>query len=685
MLGRTDRRLRMVALLLIFAIFGSAAMLRLGYWQVVAAPDLAMQALSSMTVPESIKLTRADIVDRDGVVLAQSAFFDRLDVHPKDIKPEYREGIVETLTPILGLDTAEQAAYRTKLSSDRPWDWLERRISQEQSVEIRLARDQGKLPGIALEPLEVRRYPRKGGQGGTSLGSHLLGFVAGDGIGGYGVERLYDDRLTGRDTGSLKLASIAGVDLDLRPADDEFDVPPLELTIDAKLQRQLESELSTARIADKAKSASAIVMNAHTGAILASASVPGYDANDFATVAQDSMGRLRNPIVSEVFEPGSVMKIFTATAALQRGAVTPQTKIKDEGKMEFYKHTIHNNDKRGLGPITVKEVIARSRNVGTAKIAQRLAPNDTQKAARQLYDLWKRVGLVGKTGVDIANEEGGIYWDPSEFQWAPVDLANRAFGQGVAVTLVQLATGFSTVVNGGFRVQPHVVAEGEAAQAPRQRVLKSKVAHQAQDILVHVTGSVPWYARGSLVPGYVIGGKTGTAQIWDPTIGKSGDWKKNRFNHNFVGFVGTNRPEVVIAVRIEEATPKKSRIGVDLEIESYELFQMIARGAVKHLGMKRSKDKEAGLPILGTEAAKVLTPDRHSEARKHEKKQQRQEARRRKAERAERADRADRAEARSERAEARSEPSDSERVKGRDRRGDRGGGQGARSSGTADT
>ena len=132
-------------------------------------------------------------------------------------------------------------------------------------------------------------------------------------------------------------------------------------------------------------------------------------------------------------------------------------------------------------------------------------------------------------------------------------------------------------------------------------------------------------------------------------------------------------------MRIEEATPKKSRIGVDLEIESYELFQMIARGAVKHLGMKRSKDREAGLPILGTEAAKVLTPDRNSEARKHEKKQQRQEARRRKAERAERA------EARSERAEAKSEPSDPERAKGRDRGVDRGGGQGARSSGTADT
>ena len=193
--------------------------------------------------------------------------------------------------------------------------------------------------------------------------------------------------------------------------------------------------------------------------------------------------------------------------------------------------------------------------MGTAKIAAMLAPKDTQKAAHLLYDFWDKVGLVGRTGVDIASEEAGIWWDPDVYQWAPVDLANRAFGQSVGVTLLQLATGYSTFVNGGFRVQPHVVVDGEAAAVPRQRVLKADVAHQALDILTHVTGSVSYYARGSLIPGYMIGGKTGTAQIWDPSIGQSGAWKRNRFNHSFIGFVGGDRPEVVIAVRIEEAVP----------------------------------------------------------------------------------------------------------------------------------
>ena len=537
MAGRTDRRLRMVALLLAFLVFGTAAMLRLGYWQVVAAPDLVVRAVDTMAPPLEPKLARGEIVDRAGVTLAQSASFDRLDAHPKDIPAERREEIVETLAGILGLGAAERQAYLAKLSTDRAWDWLARRLTPEESVAVTLAMDEGTLPGISLEPLEARVYPRHGGQGHTTLASHLLGFVAGDSGGAYGLERVYEDRLAGRVSSPVQEASIAGIDSGLTSVRDldGLVVSPLRLTIDARFQRQLESELNTARIADRAKSVSAVVMDPYSGAILASASVPGYDANDFATVAQEGMDLLRDRIVSDIYEPGSVMKIFTATAALDRGVVTPETKILDQARLEFYQHTVRNSDGKGMGWLPVKDVIANSRNVATAKMAALLAPKDTQKAARLLYGMWRRVGLAGKTGVDMASEEAGIYWDPATYQWAEVDLANRAFGQGVAVTLLQLARGFSTLVNGGFLVQPHVVADGEAAAIPKERVLRPKVAAQVQDILVYVTGSVPHYARGTLIPGYLIGGKTGTAQIWDLD---KGDWKRNRFNHSFIGFIG---------------------------------------------------------------------------------------------------------------------------------------------------
>ena len=619
MLGRTDRRLRMVALLVVFAVFGSATMLRLGYWQVVAAPDLVDKAIDTMAPPPRLTLARAEIVDRDGVTLAQSATFDRLDANPRDIPAERRADIVATLTEILDLGSAEQAAYLAKLSSGAAWDWLARRLSPEQSVEVALAKDGGKLPGVTLAAIESRVYPRDGGQSGTSLASHLLGFVAGDSGGAYGVERLYESRLTGTDDRSLDVASIAGAaaaagDVTLTDLDG-LQVPPLRLTIDARLQRQVEIELNAARLANDAKSVSAIVMDPYTGAILASASVPAFDANDYGTVAQDDPGLLRDRVISGIYEPGSVMKAFTVTAALESGAVTPQTKILDQPRLAVQGGEVRNSGESiGLAP--VKDIIARSRNVGTSKIAFRMAPRDHQKAAHILFDMWERVGMVGKTGVDMAGEEAGIWYDPDQYGWAEMDLANRSFGQGVGVTLMHLVTGYATLVNGGFRVQPHVVADGETATVRRERAVSSKVAGQAREMLGYVIGSVPSYARGALIPGYMIGGKTGTAQIWDPSIGQNGGWKRNRFNHSFVGFVGANRPEALIAIRIEEAVPKATKPYLDLNIESYELFQMIARAAIKNLDIKRSHDPYAGLPIPGTDAAKEPMFERALQAAK---------------------------------------------------------------------
>ncbi len=610
MLGRTDSRLRMVGILMVFVIFATAAGLRLGYWQVVAAPELSKVAVTRMSKPEVVRIARAPIVDRNGRALARTVSLDRLNAHPVLIKPEARQGVVDVLTEILQLSPAEQQQYLDRISTDHEWVRLDMRLTQKESVDVGLEMAAGHLPGVELEPFDVRSYPSSGGQGGTSLASHLIGFVAGDGRGATGVERLYDARLTTPVESSVELASLSGTAIDL----GEGDAPPLELTIDQKLQRQLEKELTSARLTTSAKSVSAIIMDPYTGEILASASSPGYDANDYAEVASDHPDRLRDPVVSDLYEPGSVMKIFTATAAIDNGVVTPQTKIRDVPQIKFHGATVHNSDWKGMGTIPVKDVVAYSRNVGITKVAEKLAPRSTTAAARKLYELWDRIGLVGKTGIDIAGEESGIYCDPDAgCPWAPVDLANRAFGQGVSVTLLQLANGISTIVNGGYRVQPHVVAESDAAQVPKRRVLRAKVAREALDILVRVTGAVPWYAEGALIPGYMIGGKTGTAQIWDS---RKGNWKKNIFNHTFVGFVGGDEPDVVIAVRLEE--PKVKVLGqgnIEVKIQSYELFQNIARSAIKRLGVNKSKDKNAGLPIIGSQAAQWLTPQRNLQAR----------------------------------------------------------------------
>ena len=618
-LGRTDSRLRMIAIMLVFAVFGTAAGVRLGYWQVVAADDLTAQVIAVWNASKQVKTERADIVDRNHVTLAKTSSFDSIVAYPDLIDPEDDESLVAALGAILGLKAGDRAEYLQAIEDSRAqggqWLKLENQISLKQSTQVAEAIDSGQLRGIDLEPVDVRYYPRKGGQPGTSLASHLLGFVRADARGGEGIERYYDDQLTTVDPGLVDLASIDGA-ADLAGVDPT----PLRLTIDAKLQRQVEVELNGARNANRAKSASALIMDPHTGEILAAASVPGYDAEDFAEIASKDIGRLRNRVFSDQYEPGSVMKIFTATAALDLGVVTPNTIIGDQKKLQFWTDTVQNADHKSQGDLKVKDVIAWSRNVATAKIARRLAPNSTQLAGRRLYDLWQKVGMTRRTGVDISSEATGMWSDPDDYQWSAVDLANRAFGQGVSVTLPQLARGVSTLVNGGYLVQPHLAVDGELANVEPKRVLRAKTAREAREILVHVTGSRPWYAEGTLIPGYQIGGKTGTAQIWDTTkldkkTGLRGGWKDRRFNHSFVGFVGGRKQEYVIAVRLEEPVPISVSQGkIPLELESYEVFQMLARATITQLDMKRSKDPEAGRPIIGTDAAEVLDPVRNREA-----------------------------------------------------------------------
>ena len=609
MMGRTDSRLRMVAILVAFAVIGVAATARLGYWQVVASEELSARIVAgkaNTAKANAPRTTRADIVDRRGKVLAKTPSFDNLVAYPDVIDPDALELSVDLLTGLLDVNDRERLEYIDRLTDAiverEQCLTLRPRMAWEESEEVEAAMREQLLPGFGLTSGDVRNYPQRGGEPGTTLASHIVGYVRGDDTGGEGVERYYDERLTTVDPQSVDTATIGGTPV----VADILEPEPLEMTIDARLQRAVERDLHAIMTANRAKSVSAIIMDPATGAILAAASVPAYNAEDYAAIALKDMGSLKNRLYKDAFEPGSVMKIFTVTAALDLGLVTPNTIIADQKVLKFWEYEVTNADLGSKGDLKVKDVIALSRNVATAKIARRLAPNSTQKAARRLFDLWQKVGMPGPTGADVSGEATGIWYDPKDYLWAPVDLANRAFGQGVSVTLPQLARGFSTIVNGGFVVQPHLATNGAQAQVEPQRTLKAKTANQAKDILRQVTGAVPWYAKGALIPGYDIGGKTGTAQIWDS---KKDQWKKTRFNHSFIGFAGGRKQEYVIAVRLEEPEPIHVKQGdIPLRIESYEAFQTIARTTIDKLKMKKSKDPRAGMPIPGTDAARQLAP-----------------------------------------------------------------------------
>ena len=195
------------------------------------------------------------------------------------------------------------------------------------------------------------------------------------------------------------------------------------------------------------------------------------------------------------------------------------------------------------------------------------------------------MGFGRPTGMDVSGEVGGIVRDPTIQHWSQLDLANGAFGQGVAVTLMQLATAYSAMVNGGTLVTPHVVlAVGQ--NATRGRVMTSDTSHRLTSLMAHVLNTVPWYRDKTLVPHLAMGGKTGTAQIWDPKANHGrGAWKKT-YNYSFIGYVGKDRPQLVIAVTIHEARPLHvSQGNLPLAVESYELYRRIATDAMATLDL----------------------------------------------------------------------------------------------------
>ena len=592
MLGRTDSRGRLLVLLVVF-MFGSFALTaRLAYWQVVDRERLASEALAQTTVTLDTPSKRGDIYDRTGtVVLATTVQRERLVAAPDQLTPERRRATVSELVRILALDEPATVALRNSLAGNAKYLILRHGLERAVADQIRTAIAEKRAFGLSLEPEPERVYPHAGGGRGSSLAAHLLGFVNREGTGQYGVEQSYQAALAGeprvvvaeRDASGLAMLDEATVTTAGQPGTD------LRLTIDAGLQLRVEQELLAAWIADRATRASAVVMDPYTGEIYAMATYPSYDGNDYKAIAATDPERFLDPVVSTVYEPGSVFKMMTAAAALANGSVSPSTRIKDVGtlRLDKGKTKIDNADRKGMGWMTFEDGIAYSRNVVAAKVALGLGET-TQESSSILYDMWSKLGYGEPTGIDVAGEVGGIMRDPGLTRWREIDLANGAFGQGVAVTPIQLAMAYAALLNGGTVVQPHVVkavGEHDVVVAPRREgVVDGSLSTTLVKMMRHVVTEVPFYRDRTLVPGYDVGGKTGTAQILDPEAnGGRGAWKVNLFNYSFVGFIGreTDVPDLVVAIRIEEAKPTVVKVGrLEMPVMSFELFRRIATDAI---------------------------------------------------------------------------------------------------------
>jgi cell division protein FtsI (penicillin-binding protein 3) len=596
MAGRTDSGRRLLVLLVVFVVAAGALVTRLGYWQLAQHDQLVASARRQIYSQQTVPSRRGQIYDRSGtIVLAASVMRDRLIVTAEHMTEADRTRMVDFLTTQLDLDPEAAATIQARLETGRPYLVLAKDLAPETSQAIERAANEAGIDGISFESDSIRSYPQGGGGPNSTLAANLIGFVNREGQGNYGVEQYYQDVLAGQPKVVEADRDASGKPL----AETERTVEPgvpgadIQLTIDAGLQLALEQEVMAAGIADSAKSVSAVVIDPWTGEVYAEATWPSYDANDYAAVATADASRFQDPVVSQVYEPGSVFKMMTVLAALEHGTTTLSTVYKDTGRMKLDggKTRISDSDNRAMGEMKLEDAIAYSRNIVAAKVAFGLAPTRSE-ASSILHEVWTRLGFGKPTGIDLAGEVRGLVNDPAITSWREIDLANGSFGQGVAVTQIQLAAAYAALVNGGVLVHPHVVASVDAkpvtytSEAP---VLDPSLSPELAGLLEHVLKS-PWYADKARVPGYWIGGKTGTAQVWDQALNR---WTPNMYNFSCIGYIGrqAGHPDLVVAVRIGDTHPLRNPLGqLILPINSTELFRRVATDAITTAGL---------LPVLG--------------------------------------------------------------------------------------
>jgi cell division protein FtsI (penicillin-binding protein 3) len=590
-LGRTDSARRLIVLLVIFGIAGSGLLVRLGYWQFAQRDKLLDAAHRQIYLRTEVASRRGEIYDRSGtVLLASSVIHERLIVSAVHLSADDQAAMVAFLAPALGLDPVAADALRQKLAQGKPYNVVAKGLTPEQADAIKAGAVAAGVGGISVETEAVRDYPQAGGAPGTSLASQLLGFVNREGQGQYGVEQYYQSQLAGQpeiveadkdangqaivDTEHVVEAGLPGQDI--------------RLTIDAGLQLAMEQEVMAARIADHADSVSAVVMDPYTGEIYGEATYPGFDGNNYAATASEDPGRFADPVVSAVYEPGSVFKMLTILTALELDTTTLTTTYKDTGslKLDGGKTKIEDSDRRGMGTMKLEDAIAYSRNVVAAKVALGLAPT-VSAASKALHATWLKLGFGSPTGIDLPGEVGGLVNDPSISAWRQIDLANGAFGQGVAVTPMQLAAAYAAMVNGGTLVQPHVVASigGERVDPPsRGSVLPASLSPTLMNLMHHVL-TIPWYKPYTTAPGYWLGAKTGTAQIWDKAHNR---WFPNTYNLSCIGFIARAEgyPDLIVAIQIHATRPGRNARGQIINnVASTELFRRVATDAITTPGL----------------------------------------------------------------------------------------------------
>jgi len=515
-------RIRLGIAFLMIALLGAGVLIRAATLMLTQS-DRLTTAMNRQFRQEPPRMPRRGyILDRNMEPIAVSNEVRSLFGNPGKVKDRWQAASL--LAKPLGLPAA---AIRAKLKSEKAFVWLKRQLSETEEAEVSDVLERYPTLGLAfgLAKESRRFYPNR------SLASQLLGFTGLDSNGLEGIELYYEKELAGVPDPKAKANA---------------DGKSVVVTIDKALQYALEEELARGLKDSGSLAATAIIMDADNGDIIAMGSAPSFNSNHFG---QSTAEQRRNRSVTDTYEPGSVMKPLVVAGALEAGVITPKSKVFCEyGKMQIGKHWVNESEtKHKWGWLSIGEVLMHSSNVGATKIGFLFGQE-------KLYQWYRHLGIGTKTGVDLPGEPNGGIARPEK--WSKILHSNVSFGQGLTTTPLQVVRGYAALANGGFLVTPRLVKElhtfeGELVKAlpiaPRVKVMEAKTAAQVEQMLIPVTGE-EGTAPKAAVPGFTVIGKTGTSQ--KPIPGKG--YRSGKYMSSFVGYVKGVRPNYVVYVMMDE-------------------------------------------------------------------------------------------------------------------------------------
>jgi cell division protein FtsI (penicillin-binding protein 3) len=547
---------------LIFAAFVACAFLgilgRLGYLQVLKHDEYSRlaEAQRAKTVP--LRPQRGPIVDRTGLVLAESSVAESLFGLPARMSDTAR--VASALAPILEEPAADIAR---RLDPDKRFVWVKRKLPPRTAQAVQDLHE----PTLGFIQESLRLYPNR------ELAAHVVGFEGLDGKGLSGIEQAWDAHLAGAEGKALVERDALGRDVTGAPIVLKPSVPGqgVALTIDATLQYIAEKEVDAAWRRTRAKGAMAVMMDPRTGEILSIAIRPTFNPNAFGAATDEER---RNRAITDPFEPGSTFKVIMAAGALEEGVVRPTDRFYGEnGKIKIASAVI--GDWKPFGWLTFSEVLQNSSNVGSIKAGLQLGQE-------RYYKYITGFGFGQPVGLGLPGESRGQLRPPP--QWSALSLATMSIGQEISVTALQMVTAFAAIANGGRLMQPQIVralldAQGREVRAFEPKAVRQVISREtARELTTILTAAVrEGTGHNAAIPGYEVAGKTGTAQKMDPST--------RRYSHapgilSFVGFAPADDPRIAMIVLLDE--PKNEKWGSEA---AAPIFSAIGREALRHLNV----------------------------------------------------------------------------------------------------